>query len=134
MNNNVTLTPDTELRINFDKETGDITISSVGGNTIVLSDSNKEVVIKDVNDNSVVMSASGISLKSPKNISIEAGQKVTIAGNCGVDIQASSGDVVTNAINIKESADVQFSAEGSATASVQGGAELTLKGAMVMIN
>ncbi len=80
------------------------------------------------------MSESGIVMKSPKDISIEADQCITIKGMQGVTIESSGGDVSVSGMNIKQSANVEYYAEGSASASVQGGGELTLKGAMVMIN
>ena len=122
------------IYLEFDDENKVLTITTPGKNTAIFSDKDKQISITDGNDNSIVMSESGIVMKSPKNISIEADQNVTIKGMQGVTIESSGGDVSTSAMNIKESANVEYSAEGSASASVQGGGELTLKGAMVMIN
>jgi len=80
------------------------------------------------------MSASGISIKSPKNISIEADQGVKISGKQGVAVQASGGDVDISGMNIKQQADMEFSAMGSMTAQIKSGMELTLNSAMIMIN
>jgi uncharacterized protein (DUF2345 family) len=82
----------------------------------------------------MVMSCSGITIKSDKDITLQAGQKVIIKGNLGVNIQSSAGDVDVKGININETANMQYVAKGSMTAAVQGGAELTLKAAMIMIN
>ncbi|WP_296382170.1 type VI secretion system tip protein VgrG [Winogradskyella sp.] len=122
------------IQITFDDENKIFTIVTPGKNTAVFNDKEKRITIKDENSNSIVMSDTGIVMKSSKDITIEADQSVTIKGNQGVAIESSAGDVNINGMNIKQSADVQFSAEGSASASVQGGGELTLKGAMVMIN
>ncbi len=123
-----------ELRILFDDENKILTVVTPSKNTLVLDDKAQQIEIKDQNSNSIVMSSSGITIKSPKNISIEADQNVTIKGNTGVNIQSSGGDVSTKGININEAADMQFTAKGNTTAAVQGGVELTLKAAMVMIN
>jgi len=123
-----------ELRIEFDDENKVLTVQTPGDNMMVWSDKDQKITITDQNNNSIEMSSSGIDLSSPNNISIKADQKVSIQGDMGVSIEASSGDVQTSGMNIKESADMQYSAEGSMTAQVQGGTELTLKGAMVMIN
>lgn len=122
------------MYIQFDDENTVFTILTPKKNTIVLSDKDGQISIKDQNENSVLMSDSGITLKSPKNISIQADQKVSISGTQGVSIQASGGDVSISGINIKETADSEYSAEGSATAKMTSGAELSLKSAMIMIN
>lgn len=133
-NNEMSLTPGGELRILFDKESGDITIVTACGNKIVFSDTNKEIMIQDINTNSIIMSSDGMSMSSGKSISIHSEQAVSIKGNAGVHIQATSGDVSVEALNIAESAHCEYSAKGSASAEVSAGNTLTLQGAMVMIN
>jgi Rhs element Vgr protein len=123
-----------KMYLEFDDENVVWTLATPNKNTIIVSDKDKQITIKDQNDNSIVMSSSGIRIKSSKNINIEADQKVNIKGNQGVTIAASGGDVATSGINIKETAQSQFSAKGNLNAEVQGGAQLVLKGAMVMIN
>ncbi len=123
-----------ELRIVFDDENKVLTIQTPGNNQMTFSDQDQKITIQDQNNNSIEMSSSGISMSSPNNIEIKADQKVSIQGEMGVTIEASGGDVQVSGMNIKQSADMEYSAEGSMTASVQGGTELTLKGAMVMIN
>ncbi|GAB3408082.1 type VI secretion system tip protein VgrG [Massilia agilis] len=123
-----------ELRVMFDDENKILSLVTPAGNTLVLDDQGKQVELKDQNGNSIVMAQSGITIKSNGNITIEASQKVTIKGTTGIDVQSSGGDVSTSGLNIKETAQLQYAAKGSATAEVQGGATLTLKGAMVMIN
>lgn len=123
-----------ELRAMFDDENIVLTLVTPDKNTVVLDDKNKQIKLSDENGNSIIMSATGISIKSGKDITIEAGQTVTIKGNAGVSIQSSGGDVGIKGVNINESANMQYSAKGGLTAQVQGGTELTLKAAMVMIN
>lgn len=122
------------INIQFDDENKILTLVTPEKNTIVLSDKDKKITIEDQNSNSMIMSDSGITIKSDKDIHIEASQNLTLSGNQGVTISSSEGDVSISGMNIKESAQVQYSAKGSASAEVQGGGELTLKGAMVMIN
>ncbi|MCA3168230.1 MAG: hypothetical protein ING22_06735 [Burkholderiales bacterium] len=122
------------LRIMFDDENKILTLTTPDKNTLILDDKNKQIEVKDENGNSMVMSCSGITIKSDKDITLQAGQKVTIKGNLGVNIQSSAGDVDVNGININETANMQYVAKGGMTAAVQGGAELTLKAAMIMIN
>lgn len=122
------------ITVEFDDDQKIFTIATPGNNSVMLSDKDTKIVIKDKTGNTVTMSDSGIDLKSPKNISINADQNVTISGAKGVKIQASGGDVEVSGINIKETADSQYSAEGSQIAKINSGAELTLKSAMIMIN
>lgn len=123
-----------ELRILFNDKDQILSIVTPNNNTMVFDDKNGTIKIEDQNSNSMLMSSSGIAIKSPKSISIEAQQTVTIKGNTGVTVQSSAGDVSTSAINIKENANMEFAAQGSTTASVKGGMQLTLQAAMVMIN
>jgi len=122
------------ISIKFDDENKVLTIATPAQNTIVFNDKDKQISIQDENNNHITMSANGISLKSPKNISIEADQMVTIAGGQGVSVKASGGDVNISGMNIKQQADMEFSASGSMTAQINSGMELTLKSAMIMIN
>jgi len=122
------------ISVQFDDENKVWTVATPNKNTIIISDKDKKITIQDENQNSIVMSSSGIDLSSQKNINISANQNVSIKGNQGVSIQASGGDVAIKGLNIKENADMQYSAQGGQMAQVSGGMQLTLKGAMVMIN
>ncbi|WP_343706923.1 type VI secretion system tip protein VgrG [Flavobacterium sp.] len=122
------------ISVQFDDENKVWTVATPNKNTIIISDKDKKITIQDENNNSIVMSSSGIDLSSQKNINISADQNVTIKGNQGVNIQSSGGDVAIKGLNIKENADMQYSAQGGQMAQVSGGMQLTLKGAMVMIN
>ncbi len=123
-----------KMYVQFDDENKVFTIATPEKNTIILSEKDKQITIKDQNDNSIIMSSSGITIKSNKDINIEAMQKVNIKGTQGVTIASSGGDVAASGINITETAQAQFTAKGNLQAEVQGGAQLTLKAAMVMIN
>ncbi|OUM06833.1 type IV secretion protein Rhs [Pseudomonas syringae] len=122
------------LRVLFDDKNAILSLITPGQNSVVLDDQHQKIEISDKNGNSIVMSESGITLKSDQNISMQAAQKITLTGDLGIEIQSKTGDVQTTAINIGHSANMQFSAKGEATAQVQGGMELTLKAALVMIN
>lgn len=122
------------LRIMFNDENKTLTLVTPGNNSVVLDDKNKQIKVQDENNNELVMSSSGITIKSDKNIMFQAGQKVSIKGDAGVDIESSAGDVTVKGNNINETANMQYVAKGCLTATVQGGTELTLKAAMVMIN
>jgi Rhs element Vgr protein len=122
------------ISVEFDDENKIWTVATPNKNTIIISDKDKKITINDENKNSIVMSSSGIDMSSPKSINISADENVTIKGTQGVSIQSSGGDVAVKGVNIKENADMQYSAQGGQIAQVSGGMQLTLKGAMVMIN
>lgn len=122
------------IYIQFNDADKILTITTPGNNQIILSDKDKKITLQDQNSNSIVMSDDGITMNSPKSITISADQNLTLKGNQGITVQSSAGDVQTSGMNIKESAQNQYSAEGSLTAQLQGGTQTTIKGAMVMIN
>jgi Rhs element Vgr protein len=111
-----------------------LTIATPAKNTFVLNDKDSKITLTDANSNSIEMSSGGITIKSPKTITFQADEKVVIKGTQGIQVQSSGGDVETTGINIKETADSQYSAEGSMMAKINSGTELTLKSAMIMIN
>jgi len=122
------------LRVMFDDKNKILSLVTPANNTVVLDDQHQQIEVKDQNGNSIVMSSSGIAIKSDKDISLEAGQQVTIKGTSGIALQSTGGDSTIKAVNIQQTADMQYTAKGNTTAQVQGGVELTLKAAMVMIN
>jgi uncharacterized protein involved in type VI secretion and phage assembly len=122
------------ISVEFDDENKIFTINTPSNNTIILSDKDKKITMQDQNSNSIVMSSDGITITSPKTITLNASENLVLKGAQGITVQSSGGDVQTSGMNIKETAQSQYSAEGSLTAQVQGGTQLTLKGAMVMIN
>ena len=118
----------------FDDENIVFSLKTPSKNEAVFSDKDKQISIKDQNGNKIIMSESGITIKSDKDINIEASQNLNLKGTQGVKIQSSPGDIQVTGMNVKLTADTQFSAEGSATAELKGGAQTSVKGAMVMIN
>lgn len=122
------------IQIEFDDENKVLSIMTPSNNQIVMSDEDKTISIKDQNSNSITMSESGITMKSPKSINIEATEKLTLKGNTGVVIESLAGDISEQALNIKHKANMSYSAQGSAQAELKGGAQTSIKGAMVMIN
>jgi Rhs element Vgr protein len=122
------------IHIEFDDEKKILTLQTPNKNTAIFSDDEKQITIKDQNSNSIVMSDSGITIKSDKDITVQASQNLTLKGNTGVTIESSGGDVQIKGMNIKETANMEYSAEGSMTASLKGGAQTTIKGTIVNIN
>jgi uncharacterized protein (DUF2345 family) len=122
------------FEITFDEVKKEIRIFTPSNDSILIRNNPKSITIVDQSSNSVIMSDDGITIKSPKNINIEAGQNLILKGAQGITVQSSGGNVQTSGINIKETAQSEYSAEGRASAKVQAGSEVRLKAAMVRIN
>jgi len=102
--------------------------------TISLDEKDNSLVFTDKNNHSIVMSESGINIKSEKNITIHAAQNLILKGDKGVKIESSRRDVQIKGVNIKEFASKGYSAQGRVSASLMGGRETKIKGAIVKIN
>lgn len=113
-----------ELKLLFDDENKKITISTPGGNSIIIDESAKTIEIKDQNDNKITMEPAGITMDSPKEIKIKAGTDITMEAAASMKLKATS-------ITVEASA--AFEAKGASTkVAAQGIAELT--GSLVKIN
>jgi len=122
------------LQILLDDQDTVLTLLTPNNNTVVLDDKNKQIKLADQNGNSIVMSPSGIAIHSDKTISITAGQDVSVKGTTGVSIESSGGDVTAKGVNIQQTAQAAYGAQGNTTVEVQAGASMTLKAGMIMIN
>lgn len=122
------------IYIQFDDDNKVLTVQTPGNNKMVFNDTDKQISVSDENSNSIVMSAEGITIKSPKTISIQADQQINVTGTQGITASAANGDVQLTGMNIKGTADMQYSAAGGQTMALNGGTELTMQSAMIMIN
>jgi uncharacterized protein involved in type VI secretion and phage assembly len=122
-----------QLKIEFDDEKKVITLITPGNNRIILSDTDKSILLQDQNGNKVELSESGIVLDSPKDISISAKGKISVDA-VGEIAVSSNADVSVKGMNVNHSANVGFVAKGSASAELSASGQTTIKGAMVMIN
>ena len=122
-----------KLKIEFEEDKKIITVETPAGNKIVISDDDKSILIEDQTNNTVKLGTDGISLDSPKDITINAKGKITIdaVGEIGV---SSKADVTIEGLNVNAKANVGFVGKGSATAELSASGNTTVKGAMVMIN
>ncbi|MGC1528105.1 MAG: type VI secretion system tip protein VgrG [Phormidesmis sp.] len=109
----------------FDDEQPSMTLETPGGNKIVISDQDKGIFLSDQNGNTVTLNESGISLSSPKDISLEATGSLTLKA---------SQDVTIQGLNVNAKANAQFKAEGNAGAELSTSAIAVLKGSLVQIN
>ena len=120
-------------KIEFNEADKTITVTTPGGNTIVLSDKDKSIVLKDQNGNKVELAPGGITLDSPKDILVKATGKITLEA-VGAIAVTSQVDVTVDGANIGCSAKMGFKASGNASAELSAAGQTVVKGAMVMIN
>ncbi|MFK8185241.1 MAG: type VI secretion system tip protein VgrG [Phormidesmis sp.] len=114
-----------EMKVLFDDEKKIMTLETPGGNTVVISDDEKSILLSDQTGNTVTLDSSGISLKSPKDISIEATGKLNLKA---------TQDASLEGLNVNAKANTQFKATGNAGAEVSTPAIAVLKGSLVQIN
>lgn len=122
-----------KLTIEFDDENKVLTLSTPGGNTVVLSDKDKKITVTDQNSNSIGLSESGISIESAKDITIKAKGKISLTATGALALK-STADATIKGSNVSVNADVGVAVKGSATAELSASGQTTVKGAMVMIN
>jgi Rhs element Vgr protein len=106
-----------ELKLLLDDDKKSVTIETPGGNKWTMSDEDGGVTVEDKNGNKVLMSADGISLESNGDLKLKA-----------------SGDVMIEGMNITESANSAYKAEGNSGAELSSGGQTVVKGSIVMIN
>jgi Rhs element Vgr protein len=122
-----------KLKIQFDDEKKIITIETPGGHSVVMDDDAKKITVSDLNGNTIETSDGGVSISSPKDLTLKANGSISL--KAGKDIKCSAtGDYSTEGMNVDLSAKTAFSAKGNATAEISASGNTTVKGAMVMIN
>ncbi len=122
-------------RVVFDEEKKIITITTPGLNQVILSDQAKSIQLLDENGNKVELTPSGISLTSPKDITVTATGSISMTAQTGsVSITASAADVTVTGLNVSCTGQIGFTGKGSATAELSAAGQTTVKGALVMIN
>lgn len=114
-----------EMKVLFDDENKVITISTPGGNSIVITEKDKGIIVTDQNNNLLEMKPGGITIKSPKDIKIEATGKI--------DIKATQ-DLSMEGLNVKGKAKAELTMEGTAGAKLSTSAIAVVKGSLVQIN
>ncbi len=132
-NNTKALVTRSNMKVEFDEEKKIITITTPAANKIVISDDGKSILLQDQNSNKVTLDSAGITLDSPKDITLKAQGKIVLNATNNIEATAQM-DIKQTGLNITSTANVGFTAKGSATAEVSASGTTTIKGAMVMIN
>jgi Rhs element Vgr protein len=132
-NNTKAIVTRCKSKIEFNEADQSIAVTTPGNNKVVLSDAGQSIVLHDQNDNRVELNAGGITLRSPKDITLVAGGKISLDAIGAVGI-AAKADVTVAGLNVSSDAQVGFSAKGTASAELSAAGQTVVKGAMVMIN
>lgn len=106
-----------EMKFVFDDDKKSVTLETPAGKKIVVDEDAGSIVIEDENSNTITMDSGGITIKSGKDINLEA-----------------TGDVNVSGVNITESASASYKAEGNAGAELTTSAVAVVKGSIVQIN
>ncbi|ACT05557.1 Rhs element Vgr protein [Dickeya chrysanthemi Ech1591] len=128
-----TLMTRSRLTLQFNEEDKAITLTTPGGNQVVLSDKDKTVTLQDQNGNRVMLDSSGITLDSPKNITLSARGNIELSAGRTVELSAKA-DVTAAGMNVSLSAKTGLTAKGNATAELSASGQTVVKGGIVMIN
>jgi Rhs element Vgr protein len=120
-------------KLEFDEKDEVITLTTPGGNRVVLSDKDKSILLEDQNGNTVKLSSAGIALDSPKDISLTAKGGITLDAVNAIGLTAKA-DVKASGMNVSCEGQIGFTGKGNATAELSASGQTTVKGALVMIN
>ena len=121
------------LKMEFDDDKKVLTLLTPAGNTVVMSDDAKSIVMTDQHGNKVALDDKGILLDSPFDVVFKAGGKITL--DAGANIEASAAaDLQQSAQNISSKASMSLVAKGASSAELSASGQVTVKGALVAIN
>ncbi len=121
------------IALEFDEDKKILTLRTPGKNSITLSDESGAISLEDQNNNSIIMSSSGITIKSDRDITFEAGQNLNLNGKFGISL-TSSGNVTTKGTSVSTKATSQFSVSSDASTDIKSNGQLSLKGTLITIN
>ncbi|WP_085315872.1 type VI secretion system tip protein VgrG [Derxia lacustris] len=132
-NNTKAIVTRSKLKLEFDDDKKVVTVVTPAGNTVVVSDDGKSILLQDQTGNKVELGTSGILLDSPKDITLTATGNIKLSATGKVEIAATQ-DLKASGLNVTAEAQVALTVKGTATAELSASGQTTVKGALVMIN
>ncbi len=121
------------LTFEMNEQEKTVQLSTPEGQQVLLSDKGKMIRLKDSNGNALELSANGITLDSTKDIILKAKGDILLSAHAAIEAKAKA-DLYLEALNVKAQAKVGLEASGNASAKLSAAGQLTIQGAMVMIN
>ncbi len=110
-----------------------LAIATPAGMSLVLSDEERSIVLRDGSGNRVELVPTGIQLSSEGDIALKARGQVRIDAGGDAMLQSPTS-IQLRSLNILCQASIGLKAQGSATAELSASGQTTVKGALVMIN
>jgi Rhs element Vgr protein len=132
-NTNMAIITKGQVKIRIDDDKKVVVIETPGGQVVTLSDQDKSITLQDSSNNRVTLSSSGIALDSAADIWLKAGGNVKIEATAGVDVKAGAS-LDLQGLDISAKAQTGLSAQGEARSQLTSSGEVTVQGAIVMIN
>lgn len=114
-----------QMKTMFDDENKVMKMETPAGNFIELSEKDKAITIQDQHGNMIKMESAGITIKSAKDIMMEAAGSFSLKAGTDVKVEG---------VNITEKASANMELSGGAGAKLTTSAILELKGSLVKIN
>jgi len=132
-NTNKAIVTNSQLKITFDDVNLVTSITTPKNNSIVLSEKDEKLTITDQNKNTITMSADGIVIKSCKDVKITAPGDITLQADGNINAKATA-NVSISGMEVSAKASTQATVHGDGMAELSASGNVTVKGAMVMIN
>jgi Rhs element Vgr protein len=132
-NNIKALVTKSKMKIEFEEEKKIITIETPGGNKIIMDDDKKSISLLDANKNKLILNDKGITLDTPKDITMKAKGKIMMQATAGIEIKCKGGDVKTEGINVELKGKMAFKGQAPMV-EVKGSATVDIQGSIVTIN
>jgi Rhs element Vgr protein len=132
-NTNKAIVSNSQLKITMDDDKKIIQILTPGGHKVTLSDDQKSITIVDSNSNKLEMTSSGITLSSASDMTLKATGQIQMEAQTNITIKATA-DLTMQGLNVNAKAQVALAAQGQAQAELSASGQVTVRGAMVMIN
>ncbi|HEX7132225.1 MAG TPA: type VI secretion system tip protein VgrG [Iamia sp.] len=106
-----------KMKLTFDDDKKVVVLETPSGNVLTLSEDDKAVSLADQNGSTVTLDDAGITLKSAKDLTLEA-----------------TGDVKVKGTNVQLTSQANLKAEGQAGVDLTSSGVMTVKGSLVRIN
>lgn len=122
----------TGLKIEFNEENNAITIVTPEEQSILIDDTEKKIVVTDINGNIIELNDAGINVTTEGDMIFEAAGNIEMNATGNIAL-AATGDLTGEGMNVELTGQTKFAAEGAMT-EVKGSGQTTIKGGVVMIN
>jgi Rhs element Vgr protein len=122
-----------EMRLHFDDDKKIITMETPGGHQLFLDEDDSSIRIVELNGNSLVMNADGITMDSPGDFIVTCSGNATIEAGGNIELTA-SGDLTATGTNVTAEANASAAVSGSSGAELTSGGQTKVEGSVVMIN